>query len=337
MSMLKELSKYDNLGTPAYFHELLRLLEEGEKKWTSDDIKEYFFNRVIDGRNTFDGCLPLLKSIGIIFVSKENTVSINPSFVEYLRNDNYLNAKLIEWFFVELKEDPIFYNIFCSPNISYDVIHHSIQISHSAFHFKYANVKQFLIDFGFLLPHPDGRIRKLVINPRLRKIFDINVLPEIKKRKVGIEELQRQLDRKRLLGEEAEVFVVQFEQNRLLSEKQPEQISHYWVDAGYDIISYNDTSSVEPDRFIEVKSFVGTPNFYWTRNEMDVAKLKREKYFLYLVDRDLMSNKEYVPVVIQSPYDEILRNDSGWSKQVDKYFISCLDQNKHKINKNETD
>ena len=324
MSMLKELSKYDNLGTPSYFHELLRLLQEEGKVWTSKDIAEYFFNRRIDGYNTFDGCLPLLRLIKIILVSNENIVSINPQFAEYLRNDNYLDTKLIEWFFVGFADDPDLHTIFCAQNTSYDVIHHSIQINNSAFHFKYANVKQFLIDFDFLQPHPDEQIRKLVINSRLRKIFDINVLPEIKKRKIGIEELQKQLDKKRLFGEDGEMFVLQFEQNRLTPDKNPERISEYWVDAGYDIISYNDVSSIEPDRFIEVKSFAGTPSFYWTRNEMDVARLKKETYFLYLVNRDMMGKNGYSPIIIQDPYNAILKDGSGWDKQVDKYFISHI-------------
>lgn len=322
--MLKELSKYENLGTPTYFHELLRLLQDDEKRWTGKEVSEYFSNRIIDGRNIFDGCLPLLHAIGVTTVGNGGFIDIDPRFVEYLRNDNYFNAKLLEWFFVETKEDPVLYTIFSSPNISYDIIHHSIQVNNSAFHFRYANIKQFLIDFDFLQPHPDKQIRKLVINPRLRKIFDINVLPEVKKRKVGIEELREQLDRKRLLGEEAEIFVLEFEKLRLNSEREPEWVSPYWVDAGYDIASYTDMTSVEADRFIEVKSFSGTPTFYWSRNEMDVAKLKKEKYFLYLIDRDKINEESYSPMIIQNPYDIVLKNDSKWNKLVDKYFITYL-------------
>ncbi len=147
-------------------------------------------------------------------------------------------------------------------------------------------------------------------------------LPEIKKRKIGIEELQKQLYWKRLQGEKAEIFILEFEKLRLNSEKKPEWVSPYWVNAGYDIASYEDTASKEINRFIEVKSFSGTPTFYWSRNEMDVAKLKREKYFLYLVDMNKIDEDGYNPIIIQNPYDTVLKNDRNWSKLVDKYFIT---------------
>ena len=64
-----------------------------------------------------------------------------------------------------------------------------------------------------------------------------------------------------------------------------------------------------------------TPQFYWTRNEMDVARIKKGKYFLYLVDRNLTHEQDYSPIIIRNPYNNVLRNDIDWNKRVDKYFI----------------
>lgn len=122
---------------------------------------------------------------------------------------------------------------------------------------------------------------------------------------------------------------MEFEKARLGARKEPEWVAPYWVDAGYDIASYEDIESGETNRFIEVKSFSGTPTFYWSRNEMDVARLKKGRYFLYLVDREKVNNDNYVPMVIQNPYDTVLKNDSTWNKLVDKYFITCLDKDKY--------
>ena len=320
--MLRDLRVYENLGTPAYFHKLLRTLQGGIGRWTPDDIRKYFFNRMIDGRSIFDGCIPLLTYMEVIEVYEDQTVSIRPQFVEYLRkNESYFNAKFVEQFFIKLKQDSVFNVMFNSTTISYDIIYHAIQIDNSTFRFKYANVKQLLLDFEFLRPHPDRAIQKFIVNSRYRKIFDVNVLPEIKKRKVGIEELQQRQGHRRLLGEEAERFVLKFEQARLNSHKEPELISPYWADAGYDIASYDSFDSETHDRFIEVKSFAGTPQFYWTRNEMDTARIKREKYFLYLVDRDLVHKRDYSPIIIRNPYSNVLRNETDWNKRVDKYLI----------------
>ena len=313
------------MGTPAYFHELLRMLQGDAGRWTPDDIRKYFFNRMIDGRSIFDGCIPLLTCMEVIEIDENKTVAIRPQFVEYLqKNADYFNAKFVEQFFNKLKQDSIFNVMFNSTNISYDVIYHAIQIDNSTFRFKYANIKQLLIDFDFLRIHPDRAIQKFIVNSRYRKIFDVNVLPEIKKRKVGIEELQRQLDRQRVLGEEAEKFVMKFEQARLSPHKEPELISPYWTAAGYDIASYDSFDSATHDRFIEVKSFASNPRFYWTKNEMDIARIKKEKYFLYLVDRNRTHEQDYSPIIIRNPYNNVLRNDTDWNKQVDKYLISSL-------------
>lgn len=68
--MLKELSKYENLGTPSYHFQLLKTLNDSpDDKWYVKNISDIFHNRVIDDRFIFDGGLPLLESIGIIDIN----------------------------------------------------------------------------------------------------------------------------------------------------------------------------------------------------------------------------------------------------------------------------
>ena len=318
--MLKELSKYDNLGTPQYFWELLHILGK-EQAWTKKEIQEHFFNRIIDGRSVFDGCLFFAKSIKVINITDDEKIILDTNFLEFLKSKKYLNGKLIEKLFQELKYDKIFHDIFCSKNISYDVIYHSIRISNSAFHFKYANFKQLLIDFEFLLLHPDKQINKFVINSKYKKVFDKIVLPEIKKRKIGLDKLKKSLEQKQIYGDEAERFVLEYEYQRLKNKKNIDWVAEYWVNAGYDIASYDDIKSKKQNRFIEVKSYSSFPNFFWSRNEIEVARLKKEKYFLYLVDRDKMKFDYYTPMIIQNPYQSVLKNDI-WNKRAEKYFVS---------------
>ena len=54
--MLRELSKYQNLGTPSYYYELLiAFRDQPNEKWNEKKAKELFYNRIVDGRNVFDG------------------------------------------------------------------------------------------------------------------------------------------------------------------------------------------------------------------------------------------------------------------------------------------
>lgn len=321
--MLKELNQYENLGTPKFFAELFSQLNVAEQPWKEDHVKGYFYNRIVDNISVFDGCLPLATSIGAVIVDSNGHISLAPSLIPALVNERYLSNRLLGMLLNALKEDEIFHEIFCSKNMSYDIIYKRIQIDGSAFRFRYANFRRLLISFDFLHPHPDAHIKKYIINSKYKKIFDLEVMPEIKRRKIGIDQLELSLERNQIHGEQAETFALEYEQKRLASHPKlsnVEIISFYDVMAGYDVVSYNDASSVELDRFIEVKSFASSPSFHWSRNEMDVARIRRDKYFLYLVDRDRMDDPNYAPIIIQDPYDKVM-NDSEWTKRVDSYYV----------------
>lgn len=213
--MLKELSHFQNLGSTSYFMELLQQLDKSKTIWTTRDVRQYFFNRRIEGQDIFDGCLPLLEAIGVIYIDENDSIVPDKQFLSYIKSEEYLSSKLLESFLIKCGGDDDFNNIFCSSNISYDIIYRNIQINNSAFPFKYANVRWFLINLGFLKHHPDSCINNLIVSPKYKKIFDFNILPEIRKRKVGVDELQKQLDRQRILGEQAEEFVLSYEGRRL--------------------------------------------------------------------------------------------------------------------------
>lgn len=75
------------------------------------------------------------------------------------------------------------------------------------------------------------------------------------------------------------------------------------------------------DRYIEVKSFSGEPLFYWSRNEVQIARELMDKYFLYLVDRDKMSEPGYTPKMYQNPYQKLFENEF-WKKEPETWRIS---------------
>ncbi len=112
------------------------------------------------------------------------------------------------------------------------------------------------------------------------------------------------------VGKLAELRAVSDENKRLTSLGFPElgalvqRISEIDTAAGYDIISYSGASKDPTEKiFIEVK---GTRNinvsFFWTRNEMNVAKEKRGYYWIYAyTDIDLIKQSATGPVKIRDP------------------------------------
>jgi hypothetical protein len=319
--MLIDLRPYDNLGTPQYFFELFcHLKNESDIIWKIRDVEQLFYNKNVNGRTVFDGCLVLAQKINVIEIDKLGNIYLNEVFKDFLFSEKQMSDKFIEFLFLALNEDFDFHNIFSSEHISYDIIYHSIQINNSAFTFKFSNFKQLLIDFEVLHVHPTYELRKYIINSRYKKIFDKIILPEIKRRKIGVVEFMKSMEQQQINGEEAEKFVLNFEKVRLNNKIGIDWVAEYSIAEGYDIASFKNAESKVNDLFIEVKSFEGNPYFYWSRNEIDISRIKCKSYYLYLVDRRKIKDEKYIPIMIENPYDNVLNNDD-WLKQVEKYKI----------------
>ena len=145
---------------------------------------------------------------------------------------------------------------------------------------------------------------------------------------LSADDLQRRLAGSVEAGLRAEEWVVGFERSRLkdhLLRRQIRRISDHCADAGFDVLSFRDQSSIVHNWFIEVKSFVETPRFYWTANEIECAKREGERYVLYLVDRSQMRCQGYEPRVIRGPYEFFFESEmpTGWDVVATEYQISA--------------
>ena len=323
--MLEELRRYRNFGTPNYFFELLSTLKGNqEATYTRNDIEKLFYNRVIDGRSIFDGCLEIAIKTEIL-VFENDFLSLSSGVVDSINSISQMRDKFVEFLFKALKDDDEFHKIFCSDYLSHDIIYKSLQINNQAFSLKYSNFKQLLIDFEAIKTHPTPELNSFLINNRFKKLFDKTVLPEIKKRKIGVEEFRKSMEQQQIYGEEAEKFVLKFETERLENKKEVDWVAEYVVNAGYDIASYNEIQDEQPNRFIEVKSYDGPKAyFYWSRNECQVAKLKGHNYWLYLVNRSKLKTEGYEPEKYQDPFNTILGDHNiDWIEEVDKYKITA--------------
>jgi len=315
--MLKELKRYDNLGTPKYFWELLQTLKKGDI-WKLSDIEAHFYNRLIDDRQVFDGCIPVLRLSGVVSIEEETQeVRVNFEFSN-LHSERMCQSKLLEAFLKALNKDADFHNIFRQSHFDY-LQHKTIVVAGSAFGLKFVNLKRLLTDFGFLRPHPELE-RKFLVSSKWKKFADQEITPKVRTL-IGIEALKEKIRRQEENGESAEKFILTFENNRLQDKEGIQWIAPYDSGAGFDVLSFHLSNDEEANRFIEVKSYVGrTPYFYWTRNEMKVAEQKKDDYYVYLVNRDEMNQEDYEPIMIPNPIESILKNDS-WGRTIEKYYF----------------
>ena len=172
----------------------------------------------------------------------------------------------------------------------------------------------------------------MCINLIFQKLFENEVMPLLNKidyegleseRKLTLEKLKSIQQILESLGHKAEQFVLEYEKDRLKNHHKRERIkliSGIDTGAGYDIVSFKSLESNDIDRFIEVKSYSREIGFYWSSNEVKVAKLKRKKYYLYLVNRYSMRKKDYEPLMMQDPYLEIFSKNI-WNKDAQNWYI----------------
>lgn len=319
--MLKELRKYDNLGTPKFFWEFIQLIKKGDI-WKLTDIKTHFYNKIIDDRQIFDGCLPILEISGIISINEETEEVVLKYGFRNIHSEKMCQAKLIEAFLINLKDDENFQHIIKQSH--FDYLHHkAILVEGSAFGLQYANFKRLLLDFNFLEPHPQFK-NKYIVSSKWKSFFDYEITPKIRQL-MSLEILKEKIKKQEVNGEIAEKYVLEFEKIRLDAKDGVQWIAPYDVSVGFDILSFHTKEDSAANRFIEVKSYSGeTPYFYWSKNEIKIAEIKKGDYFVYLVNRDKISHASYIPTIISDPIRNILEDDN-WDKIVDKYYLRKMD------------
>lgn len=210
--------------------------------------------------------------------------------------------------------------LFNKDSTCYDIEKDHLCIKRSAFPLAYAAIRNYLTTVGVLDKEENGEIGinssyESDFSELLRKHHNTLTLNQLL-------EKQRDQSERGLLAEE---FVLRLEKSRV-SEKANhiKRISDFDVSAGFDIVSFETNNSMQHDRFIEVKCFLGEPHFFWSENEVDVAKIKGDKYYLCLVDyQKMVEDSEYMPTFIKNPYS-IIFNDSSWIVNTSSYRVKKI-------------
>ncbi len=246
---------------------------------------------------------------------RADIVSLSQSIAEFISDKNVLNEKLIQSTVNQLFEGEII-----SPRLfSYDAVQSCYSFKNELLPLSLSAVRNVLISQGFLIAERDVQGTKFYIAPAYDSIVANHC--KSKRKQLSIKQLKKQLEDNEIAGEKAELFVLSFEKARIgqpLCDKV-KRISEIDTSAGYDIVSLNSPDSQAPDRFIEVKA-VSSSGFYWSKNEFEIAKLKGELYFLYLVDLSRVSEPGYTPEMIQDPAANVMTSDR-WFVEAQSYHI----------------
>lgn len=147
----------------------------------------------------------------------------------------------------------------------------------------------------------------------------------IEKRKMSQDELVKKLQKQQEDGDLGELFVLEYEAKRLAGHSShPKRISLIDVSAGYDILSFHNIDSQSYNRYIEVKSYRGSPHFYWSANERRIAEALNTDYFLYLVNLSAMENdrNQYVPQIIRNPAQTLCADD--WIIEPNSFLVTSV-------------
>lgn len=203
--------------------------------------------------------------------------------------------------------------------LRFDVVKGKYYIQRHGFPIAAAVFRNVLIQLNALSELRDGS-GSLELSERYEGIFA--KVQKKEQRRLSLDALKKQLEQQEIQGEAAEKYVVEYEKARLTKAlaKKVKRISDIDVSAGYDVVSFETDTSIEYDRFIEVKSFVGQPHFYWSKNEIEVATIYGEKYYIYLINAEKITEYEYVPTIIRNPVKTVIESDS-WLMQPTSYLV----------------
>lgn len=209
--------------------------------------------------------------------------------------------------------------IFDKDATGFDAEKGHLTIKRSAFPLAYAAVRNFLTMAGALDKEENGEIC-------VAGNYESDWTEQLRNRRkrFTLEQLLKQQEDQSRRGLEAEEFVLGLEKKRLPELAQKiKRISDFDVAAGYDIVSYENNETEHYDRFIEVKCYMGSPHFFWSENESDVARIKADKYILCLVDYLRMGEPGYQPEFIRNPYETIFDSEE-WLVNASSYRIQKI-------------
>lgn len=323
--MLAEIYKFNNLGT---FEQIIYILNSilGEKSKKYYDIEIFCLHSTEFDRFPVQGVLSFLSYIHAIFYNDSYIFLTDEGIelVKKIKSGTDIRSIIVEMLINKVSESKEYLHLLKNTNlIKFDDLYSTYVVKNNYIPIRYSNIKNLLINLGFFY-FEEANKNHLILNCEY-----INKVKKIMKQmrsKISIEEFKEIQERKDFYGEQAEIFIISYEKNRLVGHQNVdkiERISEIDVGAGYDIISFESKHSEILDIYIEVKSFWENIGFFWSKNEIQAAKEKGESYYLYLVDRKELDQKSYKPHIIRNPYKQVFC-DNKWKREVENWYFTQL-------------
>lgn len=312
--MLEELKNLKFIGRK---EDLLFFLQTviGDKALSQDAIKAIYLHSPRKFTFTVESLICYCKCFK--WIIEDSKVFLEATLLNLIINHKDINDELIYRTVSVLFEE----GVFSARLFSYDSTKERFIFRNEYLPLCFSSIRNVLISQDFLfIERNQGTVFYLnsqyeeLLENYCKKHTSLMTLVQLKK---SIEENEK-------AGAMAEDFALAFEMERLnetgLSSKI-RSISSVDVGAGYDIVSFQTMHSTEYDRFIEVKAISGNYEFFWSANEYDTAKIKGEKYFLYLVDLQQINQPTYEPLIIGNPAESIIKSEN-WLVKAQTYRIN---------------
>lgn len=283
---------------------------------SSQKKREFIKEKYLKLSSNFDETEEFLRKVGLIYKYR-NRISSRPLFQLILKKEKEAKKFLVELFIVQKNPftDDImeFFSLFKFKNQRYEFKPTTAQ------RLKYSGLRNFLIDIGFL--NYDLALKKYIISDEY-----FHTHSELKNRyQLSLEKFLKIVNKQDKISKSAELEIIKYEKKRLSKyphlAKKVEHISLKNVQAGYDIKSYTEKEGSKSHfpRYIEVKAVsMRDYRFFWTRNEIECAKLYGKNYYLYLVPVLGSTKFDYDNlVIIKNPYLNVYRKEDKWLRKVE--------------------
>ncbi|HEY8784763.1 DUF3883 domain-containing protein [Flavobacterium sp. UBA6046] len=325
--MFKELLNHNQIGTKIEIGYILFDVLRSDIFKGVDDIKIQCLHYSYSFGNCFNGTIFLLNTLNLI-ITENGSICRNPELDIYSQESFFETGFFFEKIIELLENNQQFANFFNSNTVKFSIEKASYYLRDSHLPIKHSTIKRILINTDLLVK--DSIVRTIFyVNEKYVDVFNRLVINKMqlsalswrKKRQLTLESLKKQQQQQEELGLQAELFVLCYEQSRLAKHPlilQINRISDEYSNAGYDIESFNDVDTILINRYIEVKSFSRSISFFWSINEIQIARDKQDEYFIYLVNRDEMELPGYCPLMISNPYKYIYENPD-WKRDVGQY------------------
>ena len=308
-----------------YFEQISILLETLSS--TTLSSIQFIKTKYSEHALNFEETLDFLKKIGLVY-ERQDRIIIRRQYQSLLNKSAFEKENLLKNLIIEnlvFQQNPLlkylldFLSLFKKENQNYEFSPTTSQ------RLKFSGIRNLLLDLEFI--NLIEKKNKYVISDE----YFVKYRKLIEPKQRSLSQFLKIIKERDDLAKIAEKEVIKYEKNRLSRyphlTKRIVQVSETDVGAGYDIKSFTIKNAEKHDlceRYIEVKAISQREfRFFWTKNEIEKAKLHSKNYYLYLVP--VLKNKKFdltYLIIIQNPYFNVYQNEKNWGKEIELLEIT---------------